>query len=113
MEKGKGEVSNQIDKKADEPLEQSGTQEQSERNENTETVDPFTRLMFGGKRPRSFEDVTKTEEVSKSTTDDQNMDFTQYYTLMEQVDDILGSYNRIKPVIKELSPLLNFIKKWK
>ncbi|MDF0728604.1 hypothetical protein PY093_18370 [Cytobacillus sp. S13-E01] len=65
-------------------------------------TDPFSRLMFGpNKRSQS------------QSTPDQPQQNTQvdYYQLMQQFDEIMGSVNRIKPIVKEFTPLLNFFKK--
>jgi hypothetical protein len=83
--------------------------------ENRFESDPFTKMMFGANPPRRYRENTQADNptTENSTELNQQQDYTQYYTLMQQVDDILGSVDRMKPVLKELSPLLRFLKKWK
>ncbi|WP_412968671.1 hypothetical protein [Fredinandcohnia sp. 179-A 10B2 NHS] len=80
--------------------------------ESTHSTDPFDRLMFGNgnrNRSRSSSRSNKQEEVADSTEmlGDQ-VDFAQ---LMKQADDIMTSINKIKPVFKDLSPLLDYFRK--
>ena len=67
-------------------------------------VDPFTRMMFGIP-PRRQTAENKTESPSDNKTGD------EYYALMEQVDSIMDSVNKLKPMIKEFSPILDYFKK--
>ncbi|MBD8067545.1 hypothetical protein [Bacillus sp. PS06] len=78
-------------------------------------VDPFTRMMFGVNRPQRNLDNQVTNVPTNESTHgtSQQTDFTQYYSLMQQVDDIIGSVERMKPMLKEITPLLDFFKKWK
>lgn len=89
---------NQEDK---EPIESTKSEE------STHSIDPFDRLMFGNRsRSRNSNDQ---EEVAASTEmQGDQVDFAQ---LMKQADDIMTSINKIKPVFKELSPLLDFFRK--
>ena len=73
----------------------------SEENKS-DVTDPFSRLMFGpNKRSQS---QSAPDQPQQNTQAD-------YYKLMQQFDEIMGSVNRIKPMFKEFSPLLNFFKK--
>ncbi len=105
------------DKREDTPEEifeeKSMELDKKDTNEQEIEVDKFTRLMFGGSPPTRRNQQNSPNKKTTPTNQEQKMDFNQYYTLMQQVDDIMGSYNRIKPMLKDLYPLLDFIKKWK
>jgi len=67
-------------------------------------VDPFTRMMFGVQPRRQ-----QAEDITESASDKKVGD--EYYALMEQVDSIMESVNKLKPMIKEFSPILDYFKK--
>ncbi|WP_226682676.1 hypothetical protein [Sutcliffiella horikoshii] len=79
------------------------SEEQKRVNNETE-VDPFTRMMFGV-QPRRQTSEDKTENASDKKVGD------EYYALIEQVDSIMESVNKLKPMIKEFSPILDYFKK--
>lgn len=81
---------------------------QEEIQTKTEDIDPFTRLMFGSNRHGRGAPM---EQGNEDKVNDQNQ--VDYVQLMTQLDEIMGSVNRIKPMLKELSPLLDFFKKKK
>ncbi|MCA1031051.1 hypothetical protein LCL95_08460 [Bacillus timonensis] len=78
-----------------------------QQTDSEETVDPFTRLMFGPNRKQNYPN----ESTSENTENNLQVNQIDYLQLMQQAEDIMNSYNRIKPMIKELSPLLDFFKK--
>lgn len=79
------------------------SEEQKKVDSETE-VDPFTRMMFGVQPRRQT-----TEDTTESTSNKKVGD--EYYALMEQVDSIMESVNKLKPMIKEFSPILDYFKK--
>jgi hypothetical protein len=102
MFKGAGYVKDNKNYEADNELSQSQVEQQDV------AVDPFTRLMFGGNPPNrtKYQEHTYKSDVATDNKSD-------YYQLMEQIDEIMGSVDRIKPIINELTPLLNFFRKSK
>ncbi|KMJ57826.1 hypothetical protein AB685_13355 [Bacillus sp. LL01] len=66
-------------------------------------VDPFTRMMFGGPSRREVTEKPA-ENRSEKVSDD-------YEALKEQVDSIMDSVNKLKPMLKDFSPLLEYFKK--
>ncbi|APH07130.1 hypothetical protein A9C19_14940 [Bacillus weihaiensis] len=62
--------------------------------------------MFG---TRKKEDPSKKEESDKSEPQEGNE--ANYFTLMEQIDDIMVSLENLKPMLKEFSPIMDYIKK--
>lgn len=65
-----------------------------------EERDFFTTFMFG-KPPVNEEKAEENKEV-------ENFDYVQ---LMEQIDEVMTSINDLKPLLKEFSPFVDFIKK--
>lgn len=63
-------------------------------------------MMFGRRPETAADTVNPAPEEEK--TDENQLD---YMKIMMQVDDIMGSWNDIKPVFKQLSPMLDLIKK--
>ncbi|WP_010283379.1 hypothetical protein [Bacillus timonensis] len=68
-------------------------------------INRFDRLMFGT-RARRDENKPPVKNMIENKTDE--VDFNQ---LMGQLDDIMTSIEKIKPAIKELSPIFNFFRK--
>lgn len=64
-------------------------------------MDRFDRLMFG---PRA-------EKVENATPEENKVDGVDYNQLMGQIDGIMTSINKIKPALKDLSPLLDYFRK--
>ncbi len=77
-----------------------------------ETIPPpsdrFTQLMFGNRVPKRYREQNNMEE--KQVEVEQSNEIN-YFTLMEQIDDIMVSIENLKPVLKELGPIVDFIKK--
>jgi hypothetical protein len=73
--------------------------------EETNTVDRFTEFMFGS-RP-----TTRKQEKPINKDEEDQKDEVNYFTLMEQIDDIMVSLENLKPMLKELSPIMEYIKK--
>jgi hypothetical protein len=68
----------------------------------TPPVDPFTGLMFGTRSSGRNNDQQQTNT---------EMDDVNYFTLLEQIDDIMVSLKNLKPMLEPLSPLIDYIKK--
>ncbi|CAG9622867.1 hypothetical protein [Sutcliffiella rhizosphaerae] len=83
------------------------SEEQTTINDEQE-VDPFTRLMFG-RQPRSVSEVPVESPVEETTKKDKIGE--DYAALLDQVDSIMVSVNKLKPMLKEFSPLLDYFKK--
>ncbi|WP_237661535.1 hypothetical protein [Sutcliffiella horikoshii] len=79
------------------------SEEQQEPIKEERDVDPFTRMMFGSPPRREMVEENPANKPEKANTD--------YYALMEQVDSIMESVNKLKPMLKEFSPLLDYFKK--
>ncbi|MEH7226804.1 hypothetical protein V7112_23690 [Bacillus sp. JJ1566] len=73
---------------------QGGEQEHSGMNR-------FDRLMFGQR-------ARKVENEAPEVKNKDGVDFNQ---LMGQIDDIMTSIDKIKPALKDLSPLLDYFRK--
>ncbi|WP_273122571.1 hypothetical protein [Bacillus weihaiensis] len=78
----------------------------SDKKERDRQADPFTELMFG---TRKKDEPSKKEESVKSELQGGNE--ANYFTLMEQIDDIMVSLENLKPMLKEFSPIMDYIKK--
>ncbi|MEH7235478.1 hypothetical protein [Bacillus sp. JJ1562] len=81
--------------------EQENIDGKQEGERESSRMDRFDRLMFG-QRGRKVEN--KAQEVKK----EEGVDFNQ---LMNQLDDIMTSIDKIKPALKDLSPLLKYFRK--
>ena len=68
----------------------------------TPPVDRFREFMFGTRSSGRNNDQQQTNT---------EMDDVNYFTLLEQIDDIMVSLNNLKPMLEPLSPLMNYIKK--
>jgi len=77
---------------------------QSEQD-STNEPDRFTKLMFGRRVTNSSASITDKQSPPNHSID--------YMQLLQQVDDIMGSIDRLKPIIKDFSPLLDFFRKSK
>ncbi|WP_223700701.1 hypothetical protein [Sutcliffiella deserti] len=80
------------------------SEEQTKIKEEEKETDPFTRLMFGQQVQREAKETKKEEPLLKNRGE-------EYYALMEQVDSIMESVNKLKPMLKEFSPIIDFFKK--
>lgn len=69
-------------------------------DKDQQNIDPFTRMMFGNQR----------RSASKNSQNKEPQNEADFSTLLQQLDDIMNSYDKIKPAIKELSPLLDLLK---
>ncbi|MEH7381715.1 hypothetical protein V7138_14730 [Bacillus sp. JJ1533] len=83
--------------------EESTVQQESEREPSK--MARFDRLMFG---PRARRDERKAAEKNTKEIKTDEVDFNQ---LMNQIDDIMTSISKIKPALKDLSPLLDYFRK--
>jgi hypothetical protein len=80
------------------------SEDQANREKEHVDADPFTRLMFGQPR-RSEKPAEKPEESNQKKLGG------DYYALIEQVDSIMESVNKLKPMLKEFSPIFDYFKK--
>lgn len=100
---------------------------QSERNPQDNRYDPFTHMMFGSYLPPAGpppQESYQTGESYTSGTPNQsqpapgfmqhfldkegNIDFNK---MMTSADQLMQVINKTAPMVKQLSPLLNFFKK--
>ena len=69
--------------------------------------DRFTQLMFGNRIPKKYrEEYNSNEKQEEEQSKEAN-----YFTLMEQIDDIMNSLENLKPVLQEFAPIVEYIKK--
>jgi hypothetical protein len=82
---------------------------QGEREENLQEIqeekkDVFSQIMFGDRKPaRNNLRLTTSPEQEKTDSD--------YSIILEQLFDIYSSIQELKPIVDELSPVVQFIKK--
>lgn len=79
--------------------------EKSERDTSS-SMDKFDRLMFGPRSAKRNENVPSEAKSNQNHAD--GVDFNQ---LMGQINDIMTSIDKIKPALKDLSPLLDYFRK--
>ncbi|PGT80713.1 hypothetical protein [Bacillus sp. AFS040349] len=89
-------------------LDDQITKADENKEKNTVSTDKFTQLMFGNRVPKRLQHSLHQEEEQENKKEDVN-----YFTLMGQIDDIMVSLENLKPVLKELSPIMDFLKKKK
>lgn len=80
---------------------QENLPDKQEEERGSSEVDRFDRLMFGSR-------AKKVEEDAPEVTKEDGVDFNQ---LMGQIDEIMTSIDKIKPALKNLSPLLDYFRK--
>jgi hypothetical protein len=68
--------------------------------------DRFSRLMFGPFPPRQAITEHKKDETNFSEPPHQ-IDFMQ---LMKDIDTLVSSFEKFKPIIKQITPLFNLFK---
>jgi hypothetical protein len=90
-------------------FEKKAEQDNNENNINAPHVDRFSKLMFGAKASREIKENNQHQE--NSVHDENKTDEVNYFTLMEQIDDIMGSLENLKPMLKQFSPIIDYIKK--
>jgi hypothetical protein len=80
----------------------------SEHRKSEESGDFFSSMMFGDKKDRSTVD----EEASSSPAEDgqEPQSGNDFFQLFMQIDEIMGSLNELKPVMKEFTPIVDYIK---
>ncbi|RFB18248.1 hypothetical protein DZB84_04865 [Bacillus sp. HNG] len=86
-------------------VKQEETKVKQESEREVSKRERFDRLMFG---PRPRRDENRAPLKNSKANDSDEVDFNQ---LMGQLDDIMTSIGKIKPAIKDLSPLLDFFRK--
>jgi|GEM_PF-702346 len=78
-------------------------------NKEIEYQDRFSRLMFGAFPPPQTPTREQVErEYANPSASAQEVDFVQ---LMENVNAIVSSLEKLKPLIKKISPLMDLFKK--
>ncbi|WP_051475627.1 hypothetical protein [Bacillus sp. J37] len=96
------------DEKDEERIDSDSLSETIEKEtEATPPSDRFTQLMFGNRVPNKYREQHNSQEKQ---VEEQNNE-VNYFTLMEQIDDIMGSLENLKPVLKEFGPIVDYIKK--
>lgn len=102
------ELDDLLDKHEDDTkTEEKVVVEKQETDSSSKPVDRFSQLMFGS---RSATQNLKKDETQPITPEKQEEEIN-YFTLMEQIDDIMVSFENLKPMLKQFAPLLNYIKK--
>jgi hypothetical protein len=61
--------------------------------------------MFGSRASGGKQESTHTKK------DENQNEEIDYFTLMEQIDDIMESVKNLKPILNQLSPIMDYIKK--
>jgi hypothetical protein len=89
-------------------IDEQLTNTDENKEKNAVATDKFTQLMFGNRVPKRLQHSSYQEEEQDNKKEDVN-----YFTLMGQIDDIMVSLENLKPVLKELSPIMDFFKKKK
>ncbi|TXC90763.1 hypothetical protein FS935_12705 [Metabacillus litoralis] len=79
---------------------------EKETDSSSKPVDRFSQLMFGS---RSVSQNPEQEQIQPKPSEKQQE--INYFTLMEQIDDIMLSVENLKPMLKQFAPLLDYIKK--
>jgi hypothetical protein len=74
-------------------------------NDNSPAIDRFNQLMFGSRASNRLKEDNHTKK------DDNQNEEIDYFTLMEQIDDIMDSLKNLKPILNQLSPIIDYIKK--
>ncbi|MFZ3589212.1 hypothetical protein ACOI1C_07940 [Bacillus sp. DJP31] len=69
---------------------------------------PFDRLMFGTRRVPVKVEEDKAEPQSTSTS--KQSESFDMMTMIQNVDQLMGSVNKFKPMVKQLAPLLDLFK---
>jgi hypothetical protein len=90
--------------------QQTNTEMDHEKNDDinqkekaqTPPVDRFRDFMFGTRSSGRNNDQQQTNT---------EMDDVNYFTLLGQIDDIMISLKDLKPMLKQISPLIDYIKK--
>jgi hypothetical protein len=77
-----------------------------DKNKVNEYNDRFSRLMFGTFPPRQAMTEHKTDETNYSDPLHQ-VDFMQ---LMKDIDTLVSSFEKLKPIVKQITPLFNLFK---
>lgn len=98
--------------------------EEHEESKEQVEIDPFSRLMFGDRRPYKQEDNSSRKEHDwlfgskpsrESTRDNSSFlngslgDYLQkvdYIEIMNHVDTLMASANELKPLIKKVKPVI-------
>jgi hypothetical protein len=75
---------------------------------NPPQVDRITEFMFG---PRAGRERRMENEKQDQINNGENDQEANYFTIMEQLGDIMDSIENLKPMIKQFSPIMDYIKK--
>ncbi|OAS83876.1 MULTISPECIES: hypothetical protein [Metabacillus] len=82
----------------------------NEKDVNSPHIDRFSEFMFGAKAS-SREKKENNHQQGDSVHDENKTAEVNYFTLMEQIDDIMSSLENLKPMLKQFSPIMDYIKK--
>lgn len=100
------------DEKDEEQIDVDSLSEATEKEtEATPPSDRFTQLMFGNRVPNKYREQHNSQEKQVEEQVKEQNNEVNYFTLMEQIDDIMGSLENLKPVLKEFGPIVDYIKK--
>jgi hypothetical protein len=66
----------------------------------------FDQLMFGNRKPPSNESKPTTSQGSNQSSSEE----FDFMGMLQNVDQLMGSFNQFKPMVKQLSPLLDLFK---
>ncbi|WP_226670575.1 hypothetical protein [Metabacillus litoralis] len=91
-----------VEKESEEKL----VEEKQKTKSTPKPADRFSQLMFGSRSENHHPKVEEIQPAQESEKQEVN-----YFTLMEQIDDIMISVENLKPMLKQFSPLLDYIKK--
>ncbi|KKI93610.1 hypothetical protein WQ54_03085 [Bacillus sp. SA1-12] len=83
--------------------------EQAEKTEEISKADRFNAFMFGSKALNGRHRQSSSQQPSHKNMSQK--DEVNYFTIFEQLDDIMTSIENLKPVLEEISPVITFIKK--
>lgn len=70
--------------------------------------DRFSQFMFGTRPQQKSNEEAQPAKETEEQPNGQEIDFIQ---IMSQIDSIMGSINELKPMFKQITPLLNIFKK--
>ncbi len=83
----------------------SNNEKQEENQQEEQTSHHFDRLMFGSKRVPS-----KLAEKNPSSSTSSKTEQFDMMSMIQSVDQLMGSVNKFKPMVKQLAPLFDLFK---
>ncbi|MGM7719564.1 hypothetical protein [Metabacillus sp. Hm71] len=82
--------------------------EKTEKVEEMSEADRFNAFLFGSRAINGRQRRNPSQQSSHKNLN--QTDEVNYFTLFEQLDDIMTSINNLKPMLEEITPVINFIK---